>query len=91
MRPSPRRCSSAAIDVVSLALDKPDWSHPRLEAREVDLFDAKATAEAAAEIASSIDVTHIVHNAGVIRPNAVEADDGRGHRRRWPSFISARR
>ncbi len=59
--------------VVSLALDKPDWSHPRLEAREVDLFDAKATVAVAAAVAGEHDVTHIVHNAGVIRPNAVEA------------------
>ena len=59
--------------VVSLALDKPDWTHPRLEARKVDLLDAKATAEVAAEIAGEHDVTHIVHNAGVIRPNPVEA------------------
>jgi 3-oxoacyl-[acyl-carrier protein] reductase len=59
--------------VISLALDKPDWSHPRLETREVDLFDAKATAAVAAEIAGEHDVTHIVHNAGVIRPNPVEA------------------
>src|SRR4029450_10984000 len=59
--------------VVSLALAKPDWSHPRLEAHTVDLLDAKATTEMAAEIAGQHDVTHIVHNAGVIRPNPVEA------------------
>ena len=34
----------------------------------VDLTDAKATAEAAAEIARSHAVTTLVHNAGVIRP-----------------------
>jgi 3-oxoacyl-[acyl-carrier protein] reductase len=59
--------------VISLALDKPDWSHPRLDFREIDLFDAKATAAAAAEIARKHRVTHIVHNAGVIRPNPIEA------------------
>jgi 3-oxoacyl-[acyl-carrier protein] reductase len=59
--------------VVSLALDKPDWTHPRLEAHKVDLLDARVTAEMAAEIAGQHDVTHIVHNAGVIRPNPVEA------------------
>jgi 3-oxoacyl-[acyl-carrier protein] reductase len=57
--------------VVSLALDKPDWSHPHLESRAVDLFDAKATASVAEEIARQHRVTHIVHNAGVIRPNPV--------------------
>ena len=59
--------------VISLALDKPEWSHPRLDFREIDLFDAKATAAAAAEIAREHRVTHIVHNAGVIRPSPIEA------------------
>jgi 3-oxoacyl-[acyl-carrier protein] reductase len=58
--------------VISLALDKPDWTHPRLDFREIDLFDATATAAAAAEIAREHRVTHIVHNAGVIRPNPLE-------------------
>lgn len=58
--------------VVSLALDKPDWSHPHLESRAVDLFDATATAEVATEIARDRRITHIVHNAGVIRPNPVD-------------------
>ena len=64
--------------VVSLALDKPDWKHPRLESRAVDLLDAKATEAAAEDIAREHRITHIVHNAGVIRPNPVEqakADD----------------
>ncbi|MBL6652037.1 MAG: SDR family NAD(P)-dependent oxidoreductase, partial [Reyranella sp.] len=55
--------------VVSLALEKPDWSHPHLESRAVDLFDAKATAAVAEDVARRHRVTHIVHNAGVIRPN----------------------
>ena len=76
--------------VVSLALDKPDWSHPRLEAREVDLLDAKATAAVAAEIAGEHDVTHIVHNAGVIRPNPSKPRRPQTSRR-WPSSISGRR
>ena len=59
--------------VISLALDKPGWSHPRLESREVDLLDAKATEALASEINNRHNVTHIVHNAGVIRPNPVEA------------------
>jgi NAD(P)-dependent dehydrogenase (short-subunit alcohol dehydrogenase family) len=59
--------------VISLALDKPDWSHPRLESYAIDLFNAQATEALAAEIARDHDVTHVVHNAGVIRPNPVEA------------------
>jgi 3-oxoacyl-[acyl-carrier protein] reductase len=58
--------------VVSLALEKPGWSHPHLESRAVDLADAGATQAAAGEIARNHRVTHIVHNAGVIRPNAIE-------------------
>lgn len=59
--------------VISLALDKPAWSHPQLEARTVDLFDARATEAAATAIAREHRVTHLVHNAGVIRPNPVES------------------
>ena len=59
--------------VISLALEKPAWSHPHLEARTVDLFDARATEAAATEIAREHRVTHLVHNAGVIKPNPVES------------------
>lgn len=58
--------------VVSLALEKPDWSHPRLESRIVDLFDSGATETVAADIARDHGVTHVVHCAGVIRPDPVE-------------------
>jgi 3-oxoacyl-[acyl-carrier protein] reductase len=58
--------------VVSLALDKPGWSHPHLESRAVDLLDAKATTEVAQEIARDRRITHIVHNAGVIRANPID-------------------
>lgn len=59
--------------VISLSLDKPAWSHPQLEARTVDLLDARATEAAAVAIAREHRVTHLVHNAGVIRPNPVES------------------
>ena len=59
--------------VVSLALDKPAWSHPLLDARTVDLLDARATEAAAAAIAGDHRVTHLVHNAGIIRPSVVES------------------
>jgi 3-oxoacyl-[acyl-carrier protein] reductase len=62
----------SGYQVISLALEKPDWSHPRLSSREVDLFDAKATEAAAAEIIRERRVTHIVHNAGIIRPKPIE-------------------
>jgi NAD(P)-dependent dehydrogenase (short-subunit alcohol dehydrogenase family) len=58
----------AGYDVISLARRKPDWTHARLQAHEVDLLDAGAVADSAAEIAKQHAVTHLVHNAGAIRP-----------------------
>lgn len=58
--------------VVSLDRRIPDWSHARFETIEVDLFDSKATADAAREAAKRHAVSHIVHNAGIIRPNLIE-------------------
>jgi NAD(P)-dependent dehydrogenase (short-subunit alcohol dehydrogenase family) len=58
--------------VVSLDRRKPDWSHARLEPVLVDLFDPKATADAAKDIASRHAVSHVIHNAGIIRPNLIE-------------------
>jgi NAD(P)-dependent dehydrogenase (short-subunit alcohol dehydrogenase family) len=63
---------AAGGHVVSLDRRLPDWSHAKLEPVLVDLFDAKATAAAAAEIAGRYAVSHVVHNAGVIRPNLIE-------------------
>jgi NAD(P)-dependent dehydrogenase (short-subunit alcohol dehydrogenase family) len=69
---------AAGHRVVSLDRRAPDWSHARLEPVLVDLFDPKATADAAREIAARHDISHVVHNAGIIRPNLIEqttADD----------------
>ncbi|MCZ2103359.1 MAG: SDR family oxidoreductase [Comamonadaceae bacterium] len=55
--------------VVSLARRAPEWSHPALHAVQVDLLDATATREAAAEVAQRFEVSHFVHNAGVIWPH----------------------
>jgi 3-oxoacyl-[acyl-carrier protein] reductase len=63
---------TAGHHVVSLDRRLPDWSHPRLEPILVDLFDSKATAVAAADVAARHAVSHVVHNAGVIRPNLIE-------------------
>ena len=63
-----RRMLNSGYEVISLARRKMDWRHDRLTALEVDLLDSKATAEAAADIASRFAVTHVVHNAGAIRP-----------------------
>jgi 3-oxoacyl-[acyl-carrier protein] reductase len=63
-----RRMLADGYEVVSLALRKPDWTDPKLHAIEVDLTHESATAQTAADIASRFAVTHIVHNAGAIRP-----------------------
>lgn len=63
-----RHMLDAGYEVVSLSLGKPDWTHDRLHSVEADLFDTKATAQAAGEIANRFAVSHFVHNAGVIRP-----------------------
>jgi 3-oxoacyl-[acyl-carrier protein] reductase len=59
-------------DVISLSRRKPEWSHPKLSSREVDLLDAAATRQAANEIAAKVAITHVVHNAGAIRAKLLE-------------------
>ncbi len=61
-----RRMLDAGYEVVSLARRRPEWSHPALHAVEVDLTDAHATEQAAAERRrSNIAVGTVIHNAGV--------------------------
>src|ERR1700687_2011347 len=63
---------AAGHQVVSLDRRLPDWSHPRLEPILVDLFDPKATADDARDATDRHAVSHVVHNAGIIRPNLIE-------------------
>jgi 3-oxoacyl-[acyl-carrier protein] reductase len=58
--------------VVSLDRRLPDWSHARLEPVLVDLFDPKATADAAKDVAARHAISLVIHNAGIIRPNLIE-------------------
>ena len=53
------------FEVISLDVQPGD---PRVKTVKVDLTDAAASAQAAAEIARSHQVTTVIHNAGVIRP-----------------------
>ena len=62
----------AGRHVVSLDRLMPDWSHARLEPIQVDLFDPKATANAAKNVAARHAISHVIHNAGIIRPNLIE-------------------
>jgi len=58
--------------VVSLARHAPDFTHPRLESVIADLMDPAAVTRAAQDIAARHQVTHFIHNAGVILPNLIE-------------------
>lgn len=58
--------------VISLSRTAPDWTHPKLEALTVDLLDADAVRAVAADLAAEHEVTHVVHNAGLIWPNLIE-------------------
>jgi 3-oxoacyl-[acyl-carrier protein] reductase len=64
-----RRLLGAGYEVVSLARRRPQWSDKALHAVAVDLADAKATEQAAADVARQFAVGTVVHNAGTIRPN----------------------
>jgi NAD(P)-dependent dehydrogenase (short-subunit alcohol dehydrogenase family) len=58
--------------VVSIGRHKPDFSHERLEAVAADLLEPEAVRAAAEQIAGRHEVTHFVHNAGLIWPNLIE-------------------
>ena len=60
-------------EVVSLALQGCDITHPKLHSIEVDLTDRAATMRAVQDLVQRFDVTTVIHNAGAIRP-AVLAD-----------------
>lgn len=58
----------AGWHVICVARRPSPIDHPNVSSVCADLLDPRETADAAAEIAGR-DVTHIVHNAGLIRPN----------------------
>lgn len=58
--------------VISLSRRPAEFSHPGYTSMTADLLDAEATAAVAAEIAAAQEVTHLVHNAGLIWPNLLE-------------------
>ena len=63
---------SRGHDVVCLSRRKPEWNDAKLSFVEVDLMDAAAARHAAQHVLSGGPVTHIVHNAGVIRAKLLE-------------------
>jgi len=68
-----RQMLDAGYTVVSLDRAAPDWSHPQLHEVRVDLMDADATREAVDDFAGRFQISHVVHNAGVIRPALLPA------------------
>ncbi len=58
--------------VVSIARNGADWTAEGCEHIEADLLDPASVAHVAADIAARYDVTHLVHNAGLIWPNLIE-------------------
>jgi 3-oxoacyl-[acyl-carrier protein] reductase len=59
--------------VIGLSIDKTELRHDRFEGIVVDLLDEKRTAAAAQDIATRHAVTHLIHNAGLVWPNLLEA------------------
>ena len=63
-----KRLLDAGYEVVSLDVQPSGLAHAKLRHVHVDLSDANATRQAAAEITRDHAVTTVVHNAGLIRP-----------------------
>lgn len=58
--------------VVGLSQEIGDLSHPAFEQMAVDLLDPAATEAAARDIAARHQVSHVVHNAGLIWQNMID-------------------
>jgi NAD(P)-dependent dehydrogenase (short-subunit alcohol dehydrogenase family) len=65
-----RQLLGAGYEVVVFDRQKP--KDAKLHGVEVDLLDNNAVAQAAADVAKRFAVTHLVHNAGTIRPASIE-------------------
>jgi NAD(P)-dependent dehydrogenase (short-subunit alcohol dehydrogenase family) len=62
----------AGYTVINLSRRESDEKNERLIDHPVDLADPTATRQAIDELAAKHEITTLVHNAGVIRPNLVE-------------------
>jgi NAD(P)-dependent dehydrogenase (short-subunit alcohol dehydrogenase family) len=67
-----RQLLGAGYEVVVFDRQKPKDAAAKLHGVEVDLLDNNAVAQAAADVAKRFAVTHLVHNAGTIRPASIE-------------------
>ena len=59
-------------EVISVGKDSPDREHNSFKHIELDLLDQIETEKFAKTISSQKNVTHLIHNAGVILPNLLE-------------------
>lgn len=62
----------AGYKVVCISRHAPDFEDQNLEFHKADLFDKEQVSSVAKTISEQHDVTHLVHNAGIIIPNLVE-------------------
>ncbi len=65
-------CLDRGFEVICLDRNIPAVPHARLHAVAVDLTDLESLRGVAAAVAGRFAVTHLVHNAGVIRPDVIE-------------------
>jgi 3-oxoacyl-[acyl-carrier protein] reductase len=68
-----RQMLDAGYEVVSLDRAALGTEHPRLHEVRLDLMDADATRETAADLVEKFRFSHVVHNAGAIRPALLPA------------------
>ena len=68
-----RQMLDAGYNVISLDRAAPELAHPRLHDIRVDLLDADATRAIASDLAARFRISHVVHNAGTIRPALLPA------------------
>ena len=62
------RLIERGFHVLDLSLDAPETRREGLTSLRLDLTDLSAVRAAAAEVAGRHEITHLVHNAGAIRP-----------------------
>ena len=67
-----RQMLNAGYEVVVLDRQPPQETHAKLHAVAVDLFDNATLTKVATDVAGRYQVTHLVHNAGTIRPASIE-------------------
>ncbi len=66
------RLLNKGYTVISIARRSPKIAHKNLLSIEVDLLEADQVAKAAKDVATSHNITHLVHNAGLIWPSLIE-------------------